>query len=136
MQHLRGRAFREKRTVAAMISMYCRGRHGSRKELCPTCADLLAYARRRVDGCPFGEEKPTCANCPIHCYRADMRQRIREVMRYSGPRMLLRHPVLAFLHLIDGRRHVSGAWQTFRTRPDCGKGTPQDERSDTGGTPG
>jgi hypothetical protein len=31
-----------------------------------------------------------------------MREAVREVMRYAGPRMALRHPILAFLHLLDG----------------------------------
>jgi len=45
--------------------------------------------------CPFGPDKPTCAKCPIHCYKPQVRERVREVMRFAGPRMLLRHPVLA-----------------------------------------
>ena len=54
--------------------------------------------------CPFGEGKTTCARCPVHCYRKDMREKIRQVMRYSGPRMVYRHPVMAARHLMDGRR--------------------------------
>jgi len=95
---------REKRTVAAMVRIHCRGRHGTRSGLCPECAELLVYARARLDGCRFGEAKSTCGSCAIHCYRPDMRDRIREVMRYAGPRMMLRHPVMAVRHLIDGRR--------------------------------
>jgi hypothetical protein len=60
----------------------------------------------RIDKCPFQAEKPTCANCPIHCYKKDRREEVREVMRYAGPRMLLRHPVLAVLHQLDGKRRV------------------------------
>jgi len=97
---------RERRTVTAMIRVYCRGRHGSRGELCPACEELREYAMVRLDRCPFGEQKPTCAKCPIHCYRPEMRERIRDVMRYSGPRMLVRHPVLAVCHLVDGRRET------------------------------
>jgi hypothetical protein len=59
---------------------------------------------RRLERCVFGDAKPACSNCVVHCYRADMRERVREVMRWSGPRMLLRHPVLAVRHLIDERR--------------------------------
>ncbi len=33
-----------------------------------------------------------------------MREKIRRVMRYAGPRMLLRHPVMALLHMVDGLR--------------------------------
>jgi hypothetical protein len=99
---------RERRTVTAMIRLYCRGRHGSGGELCPSCRELHAYAMARLDCCPFGVEKPTCAKCPIHCYRPEMRERIREVMRYAGPRMLLRHPVLALRHQLDGTKRGSG----------------------------
>lgn len=99
---------RERRTVAAMVRIYCRGRHGTAVGLCPECAKLLGYAHARLEGCRFQEGKPTCGGCAIHCYRPDMRERIREVMRYAGPRMLLRHPVMAVRHLIDGRRRPPG----------------------------
>ncbi|HPW55436.1 MAG TPA: nitrous oxide-stimulated promoter family protein [Thermoanaerobaculaceae bacterium] len=98
-----GRLERERRTVAAMIRLYCRAKHGSRK-LCTDCHALGEYASGRLGRCPFGEGKPTCADCPIHCYAPAMRERIREVMRWAGPRMLWRHPVLAVRHLLDGRR--------------------------------
>jgi len=87
--------------------MYCHG-HGHERAagapLCADCAELREYAARRLARCVFGDAKPACANCVVHCYRADMRERVREMMRWSGPRMLLRHPVLAILHLIDERR--------------------------------
>ncbi len=98
------RLAREARTVEAMIALYCRGQHGSDGDLCPACRDVQAYALQRLARCPFQEGKTTCARCPIHCYKPQMRQEIRAVMRYAGPRMLLRHPVLALLHLADGRR--------------------------------
>ena len=98
---------REQKTIDAMLRMYCRGHGHARAEtapLCTECAALREYAARRLERCLFGDAKPACAKCVVHCYRADMRERMREVMRWSGPRMLLRHPVLAFLHLIDERR--------------------------------
>ena len=95
---------RERRTVSAMLRLHCAGRHGGAADLCPGCVGLEAYAHARIDRCPFGPAKPVCALCPIHCYRPDMRARVRVAMRYAGPRMLLRHPVLAVLHLLDGRR--------------------------------
>jgi hypothetical protein len=90
--------------------LYCRGNYhpGSRLEICPTCHELSDYALTRLEKCPFKSEKPTCANCTVHCYRPEMRDRIRMVMRYSGPRMLLRHPVLAVLHLLDRRKPAPG----------------------------
>lgn len=89
---------REKETVSHMIRIYCRYKEGN-KTLCPNCQQLLAYAHKRLEGCKFGEHKPTCKRCPIHCYRPDMKQKIQEVMRYSGPRMLLFHPWAAIRHL-------------------------------------
>lgn len=97
---------RERRTVHAMLALYCRHHHGGRGSLCAECASLGAYADRRLDHCPYGPDKPTCVNCPIHCYRADERDRMREVMRFAGPRMLWRHPILAIRHLLDGRREA------------------------------
>ncbi|MFA7329502.1 MAG: nitrous oxide-stimulated promoter family protein [Candidatus Delongbacteria bacterium] len=97
------RIHRELKTVHAMLRLHCRHRHGAR-ELCAECAPLWDYARARVEACPFCPDKPTCVNCPVHCYKPEMRERIRRVMRYAGPRMLWRHPWLALLHLWDGRQ--------------------------------
>ena len=97
---------REKRTVEVMIAIYHRGMHAS-DPLCPDCAALLKYALQRIEKCPFGADKPTCANCTTHCYKVEMREQVRAVMRYAGPRMLLKHPVLALLHLWDGRKRRS-----------------------------
>lgn len=94
---------REKETVSMMISLYCRKHHGG-KDLCPECAALDAYARRRSDKCPFMETKTFCSNCKVHCYKADMRERIRAVMRFSGPRMLFHHPVMAIRHVIETKK--------------------------------
>jgi hypothetical protein len=91
---------RDQKTVAAMLEIYCVDHHGARSRgLCPDCAALLSYARARLACCPFGAEKTTCRECPIHCYRADERAAMRNVMRYAGPRMLGRYPLLALRHL-------------------------------------
>ena len=96
---------RELRTIAAMVRLYCRKHEHARKApLCGDCGELLDYAARRLERCIFGDAKPTCANCVVHCYSADKREEIRNVMRWAGPRMLLRHPVLSVMHLLDGRR--------------------------------
>ncbi len=98
------RRLRELATIRAMLRLYCADHHGRAPETCAECAPLLDYAMRRLTRCVFGDAKPTCANCRVHCYSAAMREQVRVVMRYSGPRMLLRHPVLGIAHLIDGRR--------------------------------
>ena len=97
------RISRERRTITAMVRLFCREQH-TRDRLCPECTILLQYALMRLDRCPYQEGKTTCAQCPVHCYKPEMRSRIQQVMRYSGPRMIYRHPVMAAQHLIDSRR--------------------------------
>jgi len=104
MAHKSPRLERESATVAAMIRIACRAWHGTEDGLCPECEELRLFADARLERCPFGESKPTCANCLVHCYKADMRERIREVMRFAGPRMMRHHPILAFRHILDGFR--------------------------------
>ena len=94
---------REKETVSLMIAIYCRKKHGG-KTLCPDCAALDSYARKRSDKCPFMETKTFCSNCKVHCYKPDMREKIREVMRFSGPRMIFRHPIMAIRHVIETKK--------------------------------
>ena len=97
------RRAREFATIDAMLRMYCRSHHDAKDAaLCDDCTALHDYARRRLERCVFGAAKPTCAKCTVHCYKANMREHIRQVMRWAGPRMLRRHPVLAVRHMIDG----------------------------------
>lgn len=94
----------EKKVVSKMIAIYCRSKHGSEKELCEDCASLQQYAIHRLEACPFGESKPSCATCTVHCYKRDMRVKIKEVMRFAGPRMLFLHPLDAITHFYQERR--------------------------------
>lgn len=123
---------REQQTVEVMIGVYCKSNHanyGQEEEipdknsesklsgssrggggvgkrdttgLCDQCQHLMNYAMEKLDKCPQKENKPTCLKCTIHCYSDEMRERIRDVMKFSGPRMLMKHPVLAVRHLLDG----------------------------------
>ena len=93
----------EVRTVEAMIHLYCRAHHGAAGDLCEDCAGLLNYARERIAKCPFGQEKPVCNQCKVHCYKPQSRDQIKVVMRYAGPRMLCRHPILAIRHLMRSK---------------------------------
>lgn len=95
---------REKAMVNEMIALYCRKNHGTRGGLCPDCAALAAYARQRSDRCPFMATKTFCSNCKVHCYKPEMREKIRDVMRFSGPRMLFVHPVAAIRHVMETNR--------------------------------
>lgn len=98
------RIARERTTIRAMLRLYCRRHHGPAAGACADCAALLAYAERRIDLCPHGDDKPSCGACAIHCYDRANRERIRIVMRWAGPRMLLHHPWLALLHWCDALR--------------------------------
>ena len=92
----------EKKTVEQMIAMYCHGvHHTGKNELCDACRELKEYAFARIDRCPLMETKTFCSVCKVHCYAPEMREKIRTVMRYSGPRMLYVHPVMALHHLCE-----------------------------------
>ena len=92
------RRIEEKNVVEQMIRLYCQQCEGH-KELCPSCRELLDYAHRRLDRCRYGEDKPTCKKCTTHCYRPDMKEKIRKVMRWAGPRMIIYHPLASIRHL-------------------------------------
>ncbi len=106
MEKLHPRIERERQTIEKMTFLYCHAYHHSPKgTLCNACQELMDYAFDRLRRCPFQENKPTCVNCTVHCYKPVMRENVRQMMRHAGPLMLLHHPVLAFLHLaIDNRR--------------------------------
>ena len=106
---------KEKKLVSQMIALYCkelhtsdnpqnRGRSLGKVILCKECAELDNYARARSEKCPFMETKTFCSNCKVHCYKPDMRQKIRDVMRYSGPRMIFYHPITAIRHVIESKK--------------------------------
>jgi len=98
---------RELITITKMTEMYCSAHHGdSDSALCEECGEFVEYAAVRLKKCPYGEEKPTCSNCPIHCYKPARKVQGRAIMMYSGPRMLLRHPLLTIAHQLDSIRKV------------------------------
>ena len=95
----------EKTLVSEMIALYCRKQHHTlRGSLCPECQQLHDYALARIEHCPFMETKTFCSNCRVHCYRPEMREKIRAVMRFSGPRMMLCHPVPALRHVVEKQK--------------------------------
>lgn len=105
---------REAETVETMIRRYCRDKHQGEEHLCEECEELLAYAYERLRRCPFQENKTTCGKCPVHCYKPGMRRKIKEVMRYVGPRMILTNPVMSLMHTIDGVRREPGKKEKSR----------------------
>ncbi len=93
----------EKKVVKLMIEVYCKKNH-SGNAICSECKALLDYAFLRADRCPFKENKTFCSNCTVHCYKPEMKEKIRNVMRFSGPRMILYHPIIAIKHVISTKR--------------------------------
>jgi hypothetical protein len=121
MSSLHGRLAREYQTFRCMARIYCRDQHGNvAGGLCPDCESFMQYAEKRLEKCPYGPDKPTCAKCPIHCYKPAQRARAREFMRYAGPRMTLRHPVRALVHLCDKLRKVEHPLTLRRRRVPVG----------------
>ena len=66
-----------------MTAIYCRDRHGG-EPLCEACQALMTYAAKRLAVCPFGEDKPVCAKCQIHCYGPKPREDVRTIMQREG----------------------------------------------------
>ena len=105
MQVTDRRLRREWLTMQKMVGIYCAAHHGHRDgDRCARGSEFLDYARVRLEKCPYGVTKPTCASCPVHCYKPAQREQARTIMRYAGPRMLLRHPILTLAHQLDGFR--------------------------------
>ena len=96
----------EKQLISEMIAYYCQKKHGSAAGLiCEDCRKLMEYANTRIERCPFTESKSFCSHCEVHCYAPEMRARIRELMRYSGPHMLICHPLLVVRHALTGMQN-------------------------------
>ncbi len=117
MAKLESRLAREYRTLEAMVRIYCRDHHpGAAAPPCAECREFLGYAEKRLLKCPYGQEKPTCARCPVHCYKRVQREQARIVMRHAGPRMVWRHPWLSLLHVLDKFRKVEHPMEIRRRR--------------------
>jgi hypothetical protein len=90
---------RELDTIYKMVKIYCKSNHKTSKVLCSNCQDLFDYAKDRTVNCIFGDDKPECSLCEVHCYKKEKREEIRQIMRFSGPRMIYNHPILAIVHV-------------------------------------
>lgn len=90
---------KEKEIVELMIRIYCEKKHGNKGKLCSECEELLDYAKKRLTLCKFGEKKRSCSKCPIHCYKKDMKEKIKAVMKFSGPRLIIYKPFEFIRHI-------------------------------------
>ncbi|MFI3206328.1 MAG: nitrous oxide-stimulated promoter family protein [Clostridia bacterium] len=91
----------EKNLIELMIKIYCNSKHKTKNSLCEQCQEILEYSHLRINKCPFMETKSFCSNCKVHCFKRDKREKIREIMAFSGKRMIFYHPILAIKHLIQ-----------------------------------
>ena len=122
VEPLTGELAKEFKTIVAMIHIYCRNHHslnnhGSISGLCAECSQFKDFAEYRLAKCPYGQSKPTCKHCPVHCYQKDMKELAKTIMTYSGPRMLLKHPILAIRHLLHNRKPVPELVKKRRKKP-------------------
>lgn len=112
------------RVVAGLGGIYCEAHHGDRERtriesdaatlgvyskrtpvLCEECAEHIRYAERRRAYCPK-DPKPFCAHCDTHCYHPDEAEWQRQMMRFAGPRSLLRgYAVPAMRHAMEASKH-------------------------------
>ncbi|KAE8178363.1 nitrous oxide-stimulated promoter family protein [Photobacterium carnosum] len=107
--HLFGQLNDEFRTITAMIDLYCLKHHqinNNKFQRCDDCEQFRIYVKQRLDRCPYGEDKPSCKRCPIHCYKPQQKIKSQTIMRYSGPKMLIKHPIMAIKHLIKDKRAI------------------------------
>lgn len=95
---------REKKVITEMVKLYCRKNHKER-ELCDECREILNYSLKRIDNCRFMETKTFCSNCKSPCYSPKMKEKVKKIMKFSGPRMLLYHPLLVIYHIISGLKN-------------------------------
>ncbi len=103
-----------RKTLSVMIGMYCNAHHSSRpkeeKGLCAECSSVYQYALGRLDRCPFGAGKPNCPKCPLQCYSREKQDAMKVIMRYSGPRMGMKHPLLSLYHLLNNYRKIPDSY--------------------------
>ena len=89
----------EKKTVKAMIRIYCSAHHKTENRLCFECQNVYEYAEFRINKCNFKFQNLVCSECRVHCFNPEMREKIKQIMRYAGPGMIWKHPFLAVRYL-------------------------------------
>ena len=95
------RTARDRKVLEAMGRIFCKAHHSGEKDpcaLCSLCHEIVEVTLVRTASCPYGHEG-NCQDCAIHCQRGEAQERIREIMRYAAPRMVLRHPLMTMEYL-------------------------------------
>jgi len=105
--HVSGQRARDRKAIELMLRLYCKNKHQPSNSLCSACRDLLEYAHGRLDHCKYYPRKKACSKCASPCYKPSVRQEMREVMRYAGPRLLYTHPIVALRHLVASKCNLT-----------------------------
>ena len=95
---------KEKKVIGVMISIYCKKKH-HQKVLCTECEDLQNFALKRLSHCRHGDNKTFCSSCSTHCYPPHYKEKIKAVMRFSGPRLIFSHPIMVMDHILESIKH-------------------------------
>ncbi len=102
-ERLDSRKAKDLRVLADFVAIFCRENHPAEAKalfpirderlsqvlanqalmLCPECTRLLNHGTAKLMLCTQ-DPKPMCKKCPTHCYAPGYRERIREVMKFSG----------------------------------------------------
>ena len=93
------------RVLMKFVGIYCREHHNGEKAsfsfkpfdikeiekkeipLCQECNRLLTYGLTMRLKCPH-DPKPMCKKCVTQCYKGEYKEKIREIMKFSGIYMI------------------------------------------------
>jgi len=102
-ERLDGKKAKDIRVLSDFVSIFCREKHQAETKetfafkderlrsvlrsktpvLCQDCRKLLSHGIVKLLLCPYNP-KPMCKKCQTHCYAPGYREKVREVMRFSG----------------------------------------------------
>ncbi len=90
----------EKKVFKKMVLIYCKNKH-QKNTPCSECREIIEYGIEKIDNCFYAEKKPFCSKCSIHCYNKNMQKKVKDIMRFSGPRIIFYHPFISLKHLFS-----------------------------------
>jgi hypothetical protein len=106
----------QEKLVKEMILLYCNKNHNTKNELCESCSELFGYVQKRLKYCPYGDKKPVCFNCKIHCYRKEYKDRIKDVMKFSGPKIMFHNPIAGIKYLFKKKVYDKLYYPEIKTK--------------------
>lgn len=113
MQDIEKKREKERKAMELILSVYEKGHQEERDDI----EKLRQYSMERINKCPKMATKTYCSNCEIHCYRQEYRDKIKKVMRYSGPRLFLKKPLWVVDHMVQG---LVKKWREKESRKEKG----------------